>query len=214
MLSYPTQPGDLDHLIADDHAVIFRLLEAGSVNRRVLVDQVAAAVAMHIDIAESVLGPALADAGRRDEADKLHLEHVEVRNHLIVLARDGPGEAAFEEAVSAVVGVLRGHAEVEEEMLLPDLPFEVGPEKMGVLGRGYLEAKRRALSSSPSRSPGSDCRATGAVRHAVTVDLSCDAPLELVEPPMVAARPNTPARDAWYVNAHAYGDAGPPVGVP
>ena len=38
--------------------------------------------------------------------------------------------------MSAVVGVLRGHAEVEEEMLLPDLRFEVGPEKMGVLGRG------------------------------------------------------------------------------
>jgi len=150
MLPYPTQPGDLDRLIADDHAVIFRLLGAGSVNRRVLVDQVAAAVAMHIDIEESVLGPALADAGRRDEAGT-----VPVRRR-----------------------------------------------------------SRRRCRRSWARSPGSDCRATGAVRHAVTVDRSCDAPLEFVEPPMVAARPNTPARDAWYVNAHAYGDAGPPVGVP
>ena len=42
-LSYPTRPGDIDHLIADDHAVVERQfvhLEAGRGNRRVLVDQI------------------------------------------------------------------------------------------------------------------------------------------------------------------------------
>ncbi|WP_158550676.1 hypothetical protein [Geodermatophilus sp. TF02-6] len=41
-LDHPTQPGDIDHLIADDHAVVerqFQHLEAGR-GRRVLVDQI------------------------------------------------------------------------------------------------------------------------------------------------------------------------------
>ena len=35
-LQYPTQPGDIDHLIADDHAVVerqFQHLEAGRGNQ-------------------------------------------------------------------------------------------------------------------------------------------------------------------------------------
>ena len=38
-LNYPAQPGDIDHLIADDHTVVDRLfqhLEAGRGDRRVL----------------------------------------------------------------------------------------------------------------------------------------------------------------------------------
>ncbi|MCY1144163.1 hypothetical protein OWR29_39740 [Actinoplanes sp. Pm04-4] len=49
-LSYPTQPGDIDHLIADDHAIVerqFQHLEAGRGDRRTLVDQIGFELALH-----------------------------------------------------------------------------------------------------------------------------------------------------------------------
>lgn len=42
-LPYPTFPGDIDHLIADDQAIVehrFQHLAAGRGDRRVLVDQI------------------------------------------------------------------------------------------------------------------------------------------------------------------------------
>ncbi len=59
-LSYETSPGDIDHLIADDHAVVerqFQHLEAGHGNRRVLVDQISFELALHAFGEETVLYP-------------------------------------------------------------------------------------------------------------------------------------------------------------
>ena len=59
-LPYPTLPGDIDHLIADDHAVVerqFQHLEAGRGDRRVLVDQVSFELVLHTVAEERVLYP-------------------------------------------------------------------------------------------------------------------------------------------------------------
>ena len=58
-LDHPTQPGDIDHLIADDHAVVdrqFQHLEAGRGDRRVLVDQISFELAAHA-FSEEVVPP-------------------------------------------------------------------------------------------------------------------------------------------------------------
>ncbi|MGY1593559.1 hypothetical protein ACI79D_16420 [Geodermatophilus sp. SYSU D00708] len=80
-LDHPTQPGDIDHLIADDHAVVdrqFQHLEAGRGNRRVLVDQISFELALHAFAEETVLYPIWPEVGMTDEHDDAEHEHQEI----------------------------------------------------------------------------------------------------------------------------------------
>lgn len=50
-LAYETLAGDIDHLIADDHAIVerqFQHLEAGHGNRRILVEQISFELALRV----------------------------------------------------------------------------------------------------------------------------------------------------------------------
>jgi len=146
-LNYPTQPGDIDHLIADDHAVVerqFQHLEAGRGNRRVLVDQITAELAMHSYSEEVVLYPIWPEIGMTDEHDDAEHEHQEIKELLATLGRTEPGQPEFEEAVTELIAVTRHHVDDEETEELPEFRAKAGAQRMAELGEAFLTNKRRA----------------------------------------------------------------------
>ncbi|MCF6507400.1 alpha/beta hydrolase [Blastococcus sp. MG754426] len=155
-LDYPTLPGDIDHLIADDHAIVerqFQHLEAGRGNRRVLVDQVAFELALHAFAEETVLYPIWTEIGMTDEHDDAEHEHQEIKELLVVLGRTEPGEQEFEEALAKLIGVVRHHVDDEETDELPEFRRKAGPDRMAQLGREFLAAKRQAPTRPHPHAP-------------------------------------------------------------
>jgi acetyl esterase len=155
-LTYPTQPGDIDHLIADDHAAVerqFQHLEAGRGNRRVLVDQISLQLALHAFAEETVLYPIWPGIGMTDEHEDAEHEHQQIKELLVVLGRTEPGETEFEEALSSLIGLVRHHVEDEEGEELPEFRAKAGAERMAELGKQFLAAKRQAPTRAHPHAP-------------------------------------------------------------
>ena len=155
-LSYPTLPGDIDHLIADDHAIVerqFQHLEAGRGNRRVLVDQISLELALHAFAEETVLYPIWSEIGMQDEHDDAEHEHQRIKELLVTLGRTEPGETDFEQALSELIGLVRHHVDDEENEELPEFRRKAGPERMAQLGREFLAAKRQAPTRPHPNAP-------------------------------------------------------------
>jgi acetyl esterase len=155
-LSYPTLPGDIDHLIADDHAIVerqFQHLEAGRGNRRVLVDQVSFELALHAFAEETVLYPIWPELGMTDEHDDAEHEHQEIKELLVVLGRTEPGNDEFERALAELMRVVRHHVHDEEDEELPEFRRKAGPERMAALGKEFLAAKRMAPTRPHPHAP-------------------------------------------------------------
>lgn len=155
-LSYPTQPGDIDHLIADDHAVVerqFQHLEAGRGNRRVLVDQISAELTMHAFSEEVVLYPIWPEIGMTDEHDDAEHEHQQIKELLVTLGRTEPGQPEFEEAVTQLISLTRHHVDDEETEELPEFRQKAGAERMAALGKEFLTHKRRAPTRPHPKAP-------------------------------------------------------------
>ncbi len=158
LLGYETRPGDVDHLIADDHAVVerqFQHLEAGRGDRRVLANQVAFQLAVHADAEERVLYPALAEAGAGDEARHARDDHQAVKELLVTVGEAEPGEPEFEDALALLITTVRAHVDEEEAKFLPRLRRHVGPARMAELGRAFLAAKRSAPTYPHPNGPSS-----------------------------------------------------------
>jgi acetyl esterase/lipase len=155
-LSYPTQPGDIDHLIADDHAVVerqFQHLEAGRGNRRVLVDQVSLELALHAFAEETVLYPIWPEIGMTDEHEDAEHEHQEIKELLVVLGRTDPGQDEFESTLSRLIELTRHHVHDEEDEELPEFRQKAGAERMAQLGKEFLAAKRQAPTRPHPHAP-------------------------------------------------------------
>jgi acetyl esterase len=155
-LDYRTLPGDIDHLIADDHAIVerqFQHLEAGRGNRRVLVDQISFELALHAFAEETVLYPIWPEIGMTDEHDDAEHEHQQIKELLVVLGRTEPGEPEFEEALSKLIGVVRHHVDDEENEELPEFRSKAGAERMAELGKKFLAAKRMAPTRPHPHAP-------------------------------------------------------------
>ncbi|WP_436534285.1 hemerythrin domain-containing protein [Actinoplanes sp. HUAS TT8] len=130
-----TLPGDLDDVVAEDHAVIerrFQDLEAGRGDRAVLLGQVCHDMARHVDAEERVVYPALGERGARALR-----EHHQIKELLTVLHHCEPGDARFEETLGRLIGAVRPHAAHEEDELLPELRRRVGGARMAELGRQF-----------------------------------------------------------------------------
>ncbi|WP_219414320.1 alpha/beta hydrolase fold domain-containing protein [Pseudonocardia nigra] len=155
-LPYPTLPGDIDHLIADDHAVVerqFQHLEARRGDRRVLVDQVAFELALHADAEERVLYPAMAEAGEAYEAEDSRKDHQQVKELLVTLQNTDPGEPEFEDALANLIGSVRRHVAEEEGEFLPAFRRAVGPQRLAELGKEFLAAKRAVPTYAHPNAP-------------------------------------------------------------
>src|SRR3978361_1711434 len=137
-LSYPTNPGEIDHMIADDHAVVDRLfehLEAGRGDRRLLVDQVSFHLAIHADAEERVLYPALKKAGLTELEEESIEEHQAAKELLAPLTQAQPAEPEFETALTTLIADIRHHVAEEESAVLPQFRAAVGPEALVELGK-------------------------------------------------------------------------------
>ncbi|MGY1841017.1 MULTISPECIES: alpha/beta hydrolase fold domain-containing protein [unclassified Modestobacter] len=155
-LSYPTQPGDIDHLIADDHAIVdrqFQHLEAGRGNRRVLVDQISFELAAHAYSEEVVLYPIWPEIGMTDEHDDAEHEHQQIKELLVTLGRTDPGQPEFEEAVTQLISITRHHVDDEENDELPQFRAKAGAERMAELGEEFLTNKRMAPTRPHPHAP-------------------------------------------------------------
>ncbi|GAA0808546.1 alpha/beta hydrolase fold domain-containing protein [Spirilliplanes yamanashiensis] len=157
-LSYETLPGDVDHLVADDHAMVerqFQHLEAGRGDRRVLANQVAFELSLHADAEERVLYPALAQAVGPEQARHTRDEHQAMKELLVTIGAADPGEPEFEKALARLVAFVRAHVAEEETVLLPRLRKHAGPAAMAELGRRFLAAKRSAPTYPHPNAPSS-----------------------------------------------------------
>ncbi|HEX4383925.1 MAG TPA: alpha/beta hydrolase fold domain-containing protein [Myxococcales bacterium] len=157
-LGYETLPGDVDHLVADDHAVVKRMFEhwqAGRGNRRALADQIGFNIALHADAEERTFYPALREIGRDADAEKLISEHQQVKELLVVVEDGSPGEAAFEQAMGKIIAAILKHATEEETTFLPALRQAVGAAKMAELGEKFIAAKRTAPTFTHPAGPSS-----------------------------------------------------------
>ena len=155
-LSYPTLPGDIDHLIADDHAVVerqFQHLEAGRGNRRVLVDQIGFELALHAFAEETVLYPLWDELGMADAKQDAVSEHQQLKELLVVLDKGEPGQPEFEQALSTLISTTRHHVQDEEGEELPQFREKVGAERMAQLGKEFLAAKRKAPTAPHPLAP-------------------------------------------------------------
>ena len=155
-LSYPTLPGDLDHLIADDHAIVerqFQHLEAGRGDRRVLVDQISFELALHALAEETVVYPLWPGLGMTEENEDARGEHGEIKDLLVTLDRNDPGEPEFEQALAELMRVVRHHVQDEEGSELPEFRRKVGAERMAELGKQFLAAKRQAPTAPHPHAP-------------------------------------------------------------
>lgn len=165
MLNYSTGPGDLDRIVADGHAVVERQLEhlaAGRGDRRVLADQVSYELARQTDAEERVLCPALTRAGAAAEARHLRDENRRLKELLVVIQQNEPGDPEFEEAVLELITDVHAHDAEEEEEYLPHLRNQLGADSMPALGQDWLAAMRAAPTRPHPHGP------TGALAHRLT----------------------------------------------
>jgi acetyl esterase len=155
-LSYETLPGDIDHLVADDHAIVerqFQHLEAGRGNRRVLVDQISFELALHAFAEETVLYPMWDELGMTDEKADAQSEHQKLKELLVVLDKTEPGDSDFESALSQLIAETRHHVQDEETEELPQFREKVGAARMAELGKEFLAAKRKAPTAPHPHAP-------------------------------------------------------------
>jgi acetyl esterase len=156
-LQHETLPGDIDHLIADDHAIVerqFQHLEAGRGDRRVLVDQISFELALHAFAEETVLYPIWKEVGMEDANHDATGEHQEIKELLLTLDRNQPGEPDFEQALSQLISLVRHHVDDEEHQELPEFRQKAGAERMAQLGKEFLAAKRKAPTRPHPKAPG------------------------------------------------------------
>lgn len=146
-LQHATLPGDLDHLMADDHAVVlrrFQHLEAGRGDRRTQTDQVVFELSLHADAKERVLYPAMSAADLEDAAEAGRAHDLAVKHLLVCLTDHQPGEHLFERALTGLMSVVRDRSARERNEVLPTLRAALGAPRMAALGEAYLAAKRAA----------------------------------------------------------------------
>jgi acetyl esterase/lipase len=161
-VAFSTPAGDIDHLIADDHAVLERLfqhLQAGRGDRRVLADQVVYHLSVHTDAEERLLYPELARLGRKGAAHAGVEGHRLARELIDKLTDAQPGQPDFEDALTLLARAVRAHMVEEETEVLPALRRSAGAARMAELGEEFLAAKH----SAPSRPH----RATSRLGHAL-----------------------------------------------
>lgn len=171
-VNYPAQPGDIDHLIADDHTVVDRLfqhLEAGRGDRRVLTDQIIVELSTHTVAEEVVMYPLWRTLGMDEFDDDARQEHGDMKELLATLSKTDPGEDEFEKALSELIEVTRHHVEDEEQEEMPAFRDKVGADKLAELGKQVLAAKRQAPPAPHPHAPdeGKIERAVGALAKPV-----------------------------------------------
>ncbi|HET8599280.1 MAG TPA: alpha/beta hydrolase fold domain-containing protein [Segeticoccus sp.] len=166
-------PGDLDRLVADDHAVVerqFQHLEAGRGDRRTLADQVSYELALHAYGEETVMYPGFVEVGMVEDSEEAHDDHADMKKHVTTLDGADPGDEKFEDALLELIRDVRHHAPEEEHEMLPPFRRHVGSAQMGQLGHTFTEAKRNAPTRAHPHAPDEGVKEQGAGVLAAPLD--------------------------------------------
>lgn len=118
--------GDWDEVLAAEHdltlAIFDKMLVTDSSQtwkRSMLLMQLTHALDKHAHEEETVVYPALREAGQATEADELNGEHGYIKTFLYELGKIGPDASNWLEKVREFRGLIAEHAKMEEEQVFP-----------------------------------------------------------------------------------------------
>ncbi|MEZ0495467.1 hemerythrin domain-containing protein [Sphingomonas sp. IW22] len=128
--------GDWAEALAAEHKAVLKIFDAleatetrNTTKRAILLAQLKHALAKH-DVEEgNVIYPALREAGRKDEADKLTKEHGYIKQYLYELENMPKDSAAFAGKIRKFRADIEEHMTEEETTLFPALRAQLSEEK-------------------------------------------------------------------------------------
>lgn len=128
--------GEWDEALAAEHKAVLLLFDAlqatevrNATKRSILLAQMKHALAKHALQEESVVYPALRDAGEVAGADELNKEHGYVKQYLYELENMPNDSPKFLETVAKFRADIEEHMREEERDLFPKLRARLSPEK-------------------------------------------------------------------------------------
>lgn len=139
-------------LIKNDHRILeglFEQLEAGSGDRRALVEEVVARLTAHAYAEEREVYPATikADPQEQDEVDHAYHEHHEAE-HLLKKVHNLIESPHFDQALTEFVASVKHHVQEEETKVLPALQKAVDAATLERLGAAFEQARARELGEA------------------------------------------------------------------
>jgi hypothetical protein len=162
-------PTDLASLVAHDHQVIGKLLDALQDTTRAdrfplahrLLDEIAAHTAAELQI----LHPALRDIvpGGVELANRGQTDYDTLRPILVALEEAHPGDASFNDVVRGLAIAFTGHVPPVENEFLPALEAVIGATAMQEMGAVYASLKDNlpaGLEALPAANPSPTFRST------------------------------------------------------
>ena len=127
--------GDWDEVLAAEHdmalAVFDKILatdETQTFKRKMLIKQLTHALDKHAHQEETVVYPALREAGQKVEADELNGEHGYVKDYLFRLGEIDPAAPEWIAKVREFRAFVAQHAKMEEERVFPELKSGLAAE--------------------------------------------------------------------------------------
>jgi hypothetical protein len=138
-------------LIKEDHQKlegVFKKLEAGSGDTKLLLQQVAELLIPHSKAEEEVVYPAIKKIvpSESEDVDDGLAEHHHVEEVLKQLLATDPDEPGADGLLAAMIGEVRHHVEEEEEDILPQLVKEANNQQLAELGEQFEQHKQKALA--------------------------------------------------------------------
>jgi len=138
-------------LIKEDHQKlegVFKKLEAGNGDTKLLLHQVAELLIPHSKAEEEVVYPAIKKIvpSESEDVDDGLAEHHHVEEVLKQLLVTDPDEPGADGLLAAMIGEVRHHVEEEEQEILPQLVKEATNQQLAELGEQFEQHKQKALA--------------------------------------------------------------------
>jgi hemerythrin superfamily protein len=128
--------GDWDEILAAEHDVALAIFdkmlatdETQTFKRKMLLMKLTHALDKHAHEEEMVVYPALREANEKVDADRLEVEHGEVKTFLYELGEMGPDSPIWLEKIREFRAAVAKHAHMEEEQVFPRFKQELSAEQ-------------------------------------------------------------------------------------
>jgi anaerobic glycerol-3-phosphate dehydrogenase len=148
----PTRMTTATHMIRMDHGAVmakFHRIEADTPasQKKALVDVICLALEIHAQLEEEFFYPALREAGADGEVLARSVpEHDAMRGHIERLRTLQPTDAAYDQALNALMREVMHHVADEETVLLPEAERLLGGRNQEI---GVQMTKRRLQLMAP-----------------------------------------------------------------